>query len=111
MLDEKKSLSDAEGAGGLPDFSHIDEKKTLRKMDLHLIPIMSLLYLLAFLDRGNIGNAKIEGLAEDLRLSGSQYNWCRKLTPSPRFCEKFDPKLSIYFFICSNRLLFPLCIL
>ncbi|KKZ61720.1 hypothetical protein EMCG_03749 [[Emmonsia] crescens] len=76
MLDEKKSLSDAEGAVSLPDFSHIDEKKILRKMDLHLIPIMSLLYLLAFLDRGNIGNAKIEGLAEDLRLSGSQYNWC-----------------------------------
>ncbi|KLJ05763.1 hypothetical protein EMPG_10803 [Blastomyces silverae] len=76
MLDEKKSLSEAEGAAGLPDFSHIDEKKVLRKMDLRLIPIMSLLYLLAFLDRGNIGNAKIEGLEADLGLSGSQYNWC-----------------------------------
>lgn len=32
------------------------------------------LYLLAFLDRTNIGNAKIAGLAEDLGLSVSQYN-------------------------------------
>lgn len=33
-------------------------------------------YLLSFLDRGNIGNAKIEGLAEDLHLTGAEYNWC-----------------------------------
>jgi hypothetical protein len=37
------------------DFSHIDEKKVLRKMDLRLIPMLALLYLLSFLDRGNIG--------------------------------------------------------
>lgn len=38
--------------------------------------LISLQYLLSFLDRGNIGNAKIEGLAEDLHLKGGQYNWC-----------------------------------
>ncbi|KAG5297267.1 high-affinity nicotinic acid transporter [Histoplasma ohiense] len=76
MMDEKKPLAELEGVGSLPDFSHVDEKKILRKMDLRLIPIMSLLYLLAFLDRGNIGNARIEGLEADLRLTGSQYNWC-----------------------------------
>lgn len=56
-------------------FSHIDEKKLLRKMDMRLLPILTLLYLLSFIDRGNIGNAKIEGLAEDLNLTGGQYNW------------------------------------
>lgn len=59
-----------------PLFEHIDEKKVLRKMDLHLMPMLTLLYLFAFLDRGNIGNAKIEGLIDDLHLEGSQYNWC-----------------------------------
>ncbi|KAL2856703.1 major facilitator superfamily domain-containing protein [Aspergillus pseudodeflectus] len=54
----------------------VDEKKVLRKMDLRLIPIVSALYLLCFLDRGNIGNAKIEGLLEDINLSGQQYNMC-----------------------------------
>ena len=58
------------------DFSHVDEKKVLRKMDLRLLPMLALLYLLSFLDRGNIGNAKIEGLSETLHLSGPQYNWC-----------------------------------
>ncbi|KAF9736459.1 high-affinity nicotinic acid transporter [Paraphaeosphaeria minitans] len=57
-------------------FAHLDEKKILRKMDLRLIPMLALLYLLSFLDRGNIGNARIEGLVEDLGMTGPQYNWC-----------------------------------
>ena len=31
----------------------IDEKKLLRKLDLHLLPGLTLLYLLSFLDRSN----------------------------------------------------------
>jgi MFS family permease len=57
-----------------PDFSHIGEKKVLRKMDLRLIPVLAILYLLCFLDRGNIGNAKIQGMDKDLNLVGTQYN-------------------------------------
>ncbi|KAJ4303953.1 hypothetical protein N0V88_001554 [Collariella sp. IMI 366227] len=60
----------------LESFAHLDEKKILRKMDMRLIPMLALLYLLSFLDRGNIGNAKIEGLQEDLDLTDDQYNWC-----------------------------------
>lgn len=56
-------------------FPNIDEAAVLRKMDIRLIPMLSILYLLAFLDRGNIGNAKIEGLLEDLNMTGPQYNW------------------------------------
>ncbi|KAH7034773.1 major facilitator superfamily domain-containing protein [Microdochium trichocladiopsis] len=60
----------------IESFKHIDEKKVLRKMDLRLVPILALLYLMSFLDRGNIGNANIQGLSEDLGLAGWQYNWC-----------------------------------
>jgi len=56
-------------------FAHLDEKRILRKMDLRLLFMLALLYLLAFLDRGNIGNAKIEGLQGDLYPTGPQYNW------------------------------------
>lgn len=44
------------------------------QIDLRLIPIMGILYLLAHIDRGNIGNAKIEGMDKDLGLVGNQYN-------------------------------------
>lgn len=39
----------------------IAEKNLVRKLDLRLIPWLSLLYLISFLDRTNIGNAKILG--------------------------------------------------
>lgn len=41
------------------DFSSIDEKKLLRKLDWVLVPWLSFLYLLSFLDRTSIGNAKV----------------------------------------------------
>lgn len=50
------------------------EKKLLWKLDMALIPWLTILYLLAFLDRANIGNAKIAGLSHDLGLSTSQFN-------------------------------------
>lgn len=59
------------------NLDHIDERKLLRKMDLRLMPMLTLLYLFSFLDRGNIGNARIEGMEEDLHLGGTQYNWAR----------------------------------
>jgi hypothetical protein len=39
--------------------SAIDEKKLMRKIDWHVIPWLGFLYLLSFLDRGSIGNAKV----------------------------------------------------
>ncbi|KAJ0121103.1 inner membrane transport protein yfav [Diaporthe amygdali] len=45
-----------------------------RKIDLRLLPLLATLYLVSNLDRANIGNAKIEGLAKDLKLTGVQYN-------------------------------------
>lgn len=57
-------------------FDDVDEKKVMRRVDFRLVPLFTILYLLSFLDRGNIGNAKIEGLADDLKLVGNQYNLC-----------------------------------
>ncbi|SPO07760.1 related to MFS nicotinic acid transporter Tna1 [Cephalotrichum gorgonifer] len=58
----------------LNDFSGPKYNKLMRKLDLHLIPIIAVLYLLAYLDRGNIGNARLAGLEEDLNMTGDQYN-------------------------------------
>lgn len=40
------------------DTSGVDEKKLMRRIDLHVVPWLGVLYLLNFLDRGSIGNAK-----------------------------------------------------
>lgn len=36
------------------------EKRVRRKLDLHVVPLLSALYLLAFLDRSNIGYVRAE---------------------------------------------------
>ena len=46
----------------------------LWKLDIRLIPWLCLLYLISFLDRTNIGNAKLDGLQKDLKLTSNEYN-------------------------------------
>jgi hypothetical protein len=36
--------------------------------------MLVLLYVLAFLDRGNIGNAKVAGMGKELKLIGTHYD-------------------------------------
>ncbi|KAF2685922.1 MFS general substrate transporter [Lentithecium fluviatile CBS 122367] len=52
----------------------VAEKALLRKCDLRVLPPLFVLFLLAFLDRTNIGNAKIQGLTEDLHMHAQDYN-------------------------------------
>ncbi|KAJ1338411.1 MFS transporter ACS family allantoate permease [Microdochium nivale] len=51
-------------------------KKLLRKIDWTLVPFLAFLYLLSFLDRTNIGNARLAGLEDDLHMDKTslQYN-------------------------------------
>ncbi|GAB7361284.1 hypothetical protein MBLNU230_g1344t1 [Neophaeotheca triangularis] len=58
---------------GYPSIDKAKEKKLVRKLDIHIIPVVMLLYLLSFLDRVNIGNARLYGLEEDLGLSSNQF--------------------------------------
>jgi sugar phosphate permease len=52
----------------------LQDRKLLWKLDVKLIPWLSFLYLISFLDRTNIGNAKVDGLQEDLKMTNGQYN-------------------------------------
>jgi hypothetical protein len=58
------------GAATVPsedsDTSGINERSLLRKLDLRLLPAVSILYLLSFLDRSNVANARLEGLTTGL---------------------------------------------
>ncbi|KAI5845126.1 major facilitator superfamily domain-containing protein [Morchella snyderi] len=65
--------STMEAAEG-PLFDAARTKKLLRKMDWHLVPFLALLYLLSFLDRTNIGNARLAHIEKDLGMSGLDYN-------------------------------------
>ncbi|KIJ61841.1 hypothetical protein HYDPIDRAFT_158773 [Hydnomerulius pinastri MD-312] len=44
---------------------HTEEKRLLRKLDRRILPITCLLYMFAYLDRSNLGNARLQGLPQD----------------------------------------------
>lgn len=52
-----------------------EEAAVIRKLDWHLLPFVFLLYMLAVLDRSNLGNARLAGMENDINLTGFRYNW------------------------------------
>ncbi|KAG6852938.1 hypothetical protein C0991_008010 [Blastosporella zonata] len=52
--------------------------KTWKKIDYVVLPIVAMFYLLSFLDRTNLANARVAGLQDDLKLTNYQY--CIALT-------------------------------
>ena len=50
------------------------EKQLLRKIDAHLLPFLILMYLLNFLDRSNLAQARQGTLERDLGMSGTDFN-------------------------------------
>lgn len=50
------------------------EAALVRKLDRYVAPVMMLLMLISYLDRGNIGFAATQGMTNDINLKGSQLN-------------------------------------
>ncbi|KAF7315948.1 MFS general substrate transporter [Mycena indigotica] len=106
-LEQVKSNSDHEfdfgGESKLPPPPQLtpeEERRIWRKVDLRLMPILSILYLFSFMDRGNIGNAKLDGLVTQLHLTGDKYNialtmyfipYCIFECPANLVLKKFRP--------------------
>lgn len=49
-------------------------KKLLKKVDLHLLPFLIVMYLLNFLDRSNLAQARQGSLEKDLGMKGTDFN-------------------------------------
>ncbi|OAP59578.1 hypothetical protein AYL99_06876 [Fonsecaea erecta] len=53
-----------------------EERALVRKMDTLILPLLSGAIFFAYLDRGNIGNARIMGLQTDIGIDNSQFYNC-----------------------------------
>ena|ERR1700738_5271041 len=56
------------------------ERRLVWKLDIFLLPILTLAYLSCFIDRASIGNARVLGLGTDLGLVGYQVLSVKSLT-------------------------------
>ncbi|KAF7155645.1 hypothetical protein CNMCM5623_008187 [Aspergillus felis] len=108
MEHEQKSKEDVQSPPAginerVSEDSTLDEKRErllIRKIDFYILPLVVLLYLFSFLDRVNIGNARLYGLEEDLGLVGNQYQvavsiffvtYCLFEVPSNLVIKKLRP--------------------
>ena len=74
LPEEARAVDSSDSEIALPDDTPgVDERALLRKLDRKLLPALTLLYLLSFLDRSNVGNARVEGMTDDLKMTGDQY--------------------------------------
>ncbi|CCO30344.1 putative transporter C1002,16c [Rhizoctonia solani AG-1 IB] len=73
--------------GRRSEFEALQRRATL-KIDLIIVPILTMFYLLSFLDRANIGNARVAGLQRDLKMTNHQYSTVLTITYVPYIvCE------------------------
>ncbi|KAJ6445272.1 high-affinity nicotinic acid transporter [Purpureocillium lavendulum] len=80
---EKEMVVDESGSGGRDsppgEVAEVEidvqaEKRVLSKFDWFVMPQMSLLVLFAYLDRTNIGNARVFGFEESTGMTGTDFN-------------------------------------
>lgn len=78
--DDDEAMKAMAAYGGQP--IHIDEatnRRLLRTIDWHLMPIMCAVYCMNYLDKTTLSYASIMGLKEDLHLQGDDYQWLSSL--------------------------------
>lgn len=51
------------------------DKKLIRRIDLYLMPLMTISFLLQFLDKQTLSLASVMGMIQELDLKGTQYSW------------------------------------
>ncbi|OAA66056.1 major facilitator superfamily transporter [Cordyceps fumosorosea ARSEF 2679] len=81
-------------------------RRVLFKADIRVLPLVALLFLCSFLDRTNVGNAKIIGLEKDIHINPSQYRnglaiyyacYIASEVPSNLIIKKVSPKIWLPF--------------
>jgi hypothetical protein len=61
-------------ASQTPEWKAHHTSRLLRKVDLRLLPLLILMYLLNFLDRSNLAQARLGTLEKDLGMKGTDFN-------------------------------------
>ncbi|RDW84353.1 hypothetical protein BP6252_01943 [Coleophoma cylindrospora] len=82
-IEKKDPLVFTDDASGTPTAEQVAEEteiyidpkveaKILRKIDIYLMPLLTVAFLSAYLDRSNIGNAATAGMLTDIHMSSQQ---------------------------------------
>ncbi|SPN99598.1 related to nicotinamide mononucleotide permease [Cephalotrichum gorgonifer] len=73
--EEDGLLRREEGDDAARGYTAEEEAEVVRTLDRKLVVFVALLYMFSFLDRSNIGNAKIAGMDQDLQTTPPRDDW------------------------------------
>ncbi|KAI0084412.1 MFS general substrate transporter [Irpex rosettiformis] len=69
------------------------EKLAKWKIDMVIIPLVGMYYLMSFIDRSNIGNARIAGLQKSLKMTNNQFSTALTVTYVPYIVMEYPMNL------------------
>ncbi|KAL6404268.1 high-affinity nicotinic acid transporter [Ilyonectria robusta] len=72
--DVESSIDNTAEAGTSVIIDPEGERSYVKKLDMYLLPFLSLMYFFNAVDRSNLGNAKTDGLEADLNFTGNEYS-------------------------------------
>lgn len=78
------------------------ERSICRKLDFRILPLTALMYLFNALDKGNISNAKTDGIEKDLGITGNNWNLMLSIFYIPFVLFAFPLSLVIKRFNAAN---------
>jgi hypothetical protein len=70
-----KALELITEAGTRVELTEENNRRVLRKIDLHLMPLMLLAYFLQQLDKSTLSYSSVFGIVQQANLKGTQYSW------------------------------------
>ncbi|KAL7418642.1 High-affinity nicotinic acid transporter [Cryptotrichosporon argae] len=89
--------------GSVFEIDPVVEKRMIRKIDLNLVTLFSVVYAFSYLDRANIGNANLTGFSTDLGLVGNQFGAATSVVYATYVI--FEPVYAVLLKIISPRIL------
>ncbi|KAI8187120.1 Allantoate permease [Colletotrichum sp. SAR 10_75] len=61
--------------GVVIEFTPEEERQTLRKIDMNMLPLMCWVYMIQFADKTTLNYASLMGIREDTNLKGNEFSW------------------------------------
>ncbi|KAI8280232.1 putative transporter [Colletotrichum sp. SAR 10_98] len=83
--------------GVVIEFTAEEERQTLRKIDMNMLPLMCWVYMIQFADKTTLNYASLMGIREDTNLKGNEFSWISSIFYAGYLAWEYDvlPPLSI----------------
>lgn len=83
--------------GVVIEFTQKEERQSLRKIDMNMLPLMCWVYMIQFADKTTLNYASLMGIRGDTNLKGNEFSWISSIFYAGYLAWDYDvlPLLSI----------------